>query len=109
MVPTVLPKTIRAQPLFDCALGKPTEHGEGEVGGRCSPSTPVIYRFRAVGGSAPQRKSPASAGGLIDCRIHLDCHRTHSSESDLKNQYDALASPIPPHLTALVKRLGMQQ
>jgi len=63
------------------------------------------------------------AAGLIDCRIHLDCHRTHSSESDrhprrislsaigrcLKDQYDALASPIPPHLTALVKRLGMQQ
>ena len=25
------------------------------------------------------------------------------------NQYDALASPIPPHLAALVKRLEMQQ
>ncbi len=63
------------------------------------------------------------AAGLIDCRIHLDCHRTHSSESDqhprrislsaigrcLKDQYDALASPIPQHLAALVKRLGMQQ
>jgi len=63
------------------------------------------------------------AAGLIDCRIHQDCHRTHSSESDLhprrislwaigrclKDQYDALASPIPPHLAALVKRLGMRQ
>jgi hypothetical protein len=69
------------------------------------------------------RKSKRAAAGLIDCRIHLDCHRTHSSESDqhsrrislsaigrcLKDQYDALASPIPPHLAALVKRLGMQQ
>jgi hypothetical protein len=68
------------------------------------------------------RKSKRAVG-LIDCRIHLDCHRTHSSESDrhprrislsaivrwLKDQYDALASPIPPHLTALVKRFGMQQ
>ena len=68
------------------------------------------------------RKSKCAAG-LIDCRIHLDCHRTHSYESDrhprrislsaigrcLKDQYDALASPIPPHLAALVKRLGMQQ
>jgi hypothetical protein len=27
----------------------------------------------------------------------------------LKDQYDALASPIPQHLAALVKRLGMQQ
>ena len=65
------------------------------------------------------RKSKRAAG-LIDCRIHLDCHRTHSSESDqrislsaigrcLKDQYDALASPIPPHLAALVKRLEMQQ
>jgi hypothetical protein len=67
------------------------------------------------------RKSKRAAG-LIDCRIHQDCHRTHSSESDqhprrislsaigrcLKDQYDALASPIPPHLAALVKRLGMQ-
>jgi hypothetical protein len=68
------------------------------------------------------RKSKRAAG-LIDCRIHLHCHRTHSSESDqhprrislsaigrcLKDQYDALASPIPQHLAALVKRLGMQQ
>jgi hypothetical protein len=68
------------------------------------------------------RKSKRAAG-LIDCHIHLDCHRTHSSESDqhprrislsaigrcLKEQYAALASPIPPHLAALVKRLGMQQ
>ena len=68
------------------------------------------------------RKSKRAAV-LIDCRIHLDCHTTHSSESDkyprrislsaigrcLKDQYDALASPIPPHLAALVKRLGMQR
>ena len=63
------------------------------------------------------------AAGLIDCRIHQDCHRTHSSESDrhprrislwaigrcLKDQYDAHASPISPQLAALVKRLGMRQ
>jgi hypothetical protein len=68
------------------------------------------------------RKSKCAAG-LIDCRIHLDCHRTHSSESDqhprrislsaigrcLKDQYDALASPIPPHLAALVNQLEMQK
>ena len=48
------------------------------------------------------------AAGLIDCRIHLDCHRTHSSESDrhprrislsaigrcLKDQYDAQAAEV---------------
>jgi hypothetical protein len=68
------------------------------------------------------RKSKG-ASGLIDCRIRQDCHRMLSSESDqhprrvslsaigrcLKDQYDAVASPIPPHLAALVKRLGMQQ
>ena len=68
------------------------------------------------------RKSKRAAG-LIDCRIHLDCHRTHSSESDqhprrislsaigrcLKDQYYALASPIPPHLAALVKQLEAQK
>jgi hypothetical protein len=55
------------------------------------------------------RKSKRAAG-LIDYRIHLDCHRTHFSESDrhprrislsaigrcLKDQYDAFASSDPP-------------
>jgi hypothetical protein len=63
------------------------------------------------------------AADLIDCRIHQDCGATHSPESDqhprriclsaigrcLKDQYDALAGPIPAHLAALVKRLGTQQ
>jgi hypothetical protein len=59
------------------------------------------------------RKSKRAAG-LIDCRIHLHCHRTHSSESDqhprrislsaigrcLKDQYDALASPSISRLSS---------
>jgi hypothetical protein len=54
------------------------------------------------------------------------CHGTHPSQSKLnpardrrvglsaigqclKDQYDALASPIPPHLAALVKQLETQK
>jgi hypothetical protein len=54
------------------------------------------------------------------------CHRTYPSQSTwsparnrrvalsatgqcLKDQYDALATPIPPHLDALVKQLKTQE
>ena len=58
--------------------------------------------------------------------VILYCHGTHPSQGKLnpardrrlglsaigqclKDQYDALASPIPPHLAALVKQLETQK
>jgi hypothetical protein len=63
------------------------------------------------------------AADLIDCCIHRYCDETHCSDSKLnprwvclsaigeclRDQYDAVASPIPPHLAALVKRLETQK
>ena len=59
-------------------------------------------------------------------RVIQSCHQTHLSRSKLspardrsvwlsaigqclKDQYDALANPIPPHLAALVKQLETQK
>ena len=63
------------------------------------------------------------AADLIDYRIHQDCHRTHSPESGphpasvclpaigrcLKDQYDAVAPPIPPRLVALIEKIKTQE
>ena len=59
-------------------------------------------------------------------RVIQSCHQTHLSRSKLspacdrsfwlsaigqclKDQHDALASPIPPHIAALVKQLETQK
>jgi hypothetical protein len=63
------------------------------------------------------------AADLIDYCIHRYCDGTHCSDSKLnprwvcllaigeclRDEYDAVGSPIPPHLAALVKRLETQK
>ena len=67
----------------------------------------------------------AAIADLIDYCIRRHCHRTYPSQSKvnsardrdvglsaigrcLKDQYDVLATPIPPRLAALVKQLDTQ-
>ena len=77
----------------------------------------------------PTIAAPALTANQIDHWIppHIIqyCYGTHPSQStllprggrrigmlvigkSLRDQYDAVASPVPPHLTALVRRLGAQ-
>ena len=63
------------------------------------------------------------AADVIDYCIHRYCDETHCPDSKLnprwvclsaigerlREEYDAVASPIPPHLAALVKRLKTQK
>jgi hypothetical protein len=70
----------------------------------------------------------AAAADRIDywIRRHVTCHGTHPSQSRLnaapdrrvglsaigqclKDQYDALTTPIPPHLASLVNQLETQE
>ncbi len=65
----------------------------------------------------------ARAADVIDYCIHRYCDGTDCSDSKLnprrvclsaigeclRDEYDAVASPIPPHLAALVKRLETQK
>jgi len=65
----------------------------------------------------------ARVADLIDYCIHRYCDGTHCPDSKLnprwvclsaigeclRDEYDAVASPIPPHLAALVKRLETQK
>jgi hypothetical protein len=92
----------------------------------------LLSAKREVGadvGSAPMRDLAVAADRIdnwIRRRVIVSCWGTHPSQSKLnstrhtrlglsaigqclKDQYDSLATPIPPHLAALLKQLETQE